>query len=271
MKKFLTRLACNLFPHQMLNVANDHMRNPKVKKLRNNEEMVLDMAEKKQLDFEGFKVMTYTWKGGDKRILLIHGWEGQAGNFSDIVLRLHEIGYTVYAFDAPSHGHSSSGDTSPFQFAALTGYLIQHLQVKELMSHSFGGVATVYSLAQMNQYPIDKYVLLTCPDKFIERIDSVVDQLGITEKVRSMLINKLETDLNVSVDGLAVSHSVKNINVKEALVLHDVADGVLPIQQAKRVVDNWPVAKMIEIEGTGHFRILRDEETLEHIERFLIA
>lgn len=101
MKKFLIGIASNLFPGMITSFAYKELTNPQVHKLRKNELATLEKATKEKYRFKGFDIQLYTWEGGDKKILLIHGWEGQAGNFSDIIEALLIQGYTVYSFDGP--------------------------------------------------------------------------------------------------------------------------------------------------------------------------
>lgn len=269
MKKKIVKLASKLFPTAVTNFALDQLMNPQVRKLRENELEVLDQAEKEIFKFNTFDIQLYTWKGGEKTILLIHGWEGQAGNFSDIIVSLLDDGYTVYAFDGPSHGFSSKGKTSLTDFADLVGVLIRKFKTKHLISHSFGGVATTYALHSNLDLEIDKYVLMTTPDKFEERIDEVSEMVGINEKVKNKVISKLEKESNMKVNSLNVSDFVKNINVKSALIFHDKNDKIIPIERSRNVQKNWNVCDFKIVEGTGHFRILRTKEVIDDVLSFL--
>jgi pimeloyl-ACP methyl ester carboxylesterase len=269
MKKKSIRIASLLFPGIIANFAYKKLTNPQVRKLRENELITLDKAEKERMRFKEFDIQLYSWKGGDKKILLIHGWEGQAGNFSDIIEQLLSNGYTVYAFDGPSHGYSSKGKTSLFEFSDLVGTLIQKNNIKLLISHSFGGVATTFALYNNSNLQIDKYVLLTTPDKFIERIDEVSESVGISTKVRKRLIHRLEKETKMNVKALNVSGFVKFISVKKALIIHDKDDKVIPIKYSLNVHKNWNESEFKEVEGTGHFRILRSKEVIETIIDYL--
>ncbi|MFS4492185.1 alpha/beta fold hydrolase [Maribacter sp. 2308TA10-17] len=269
MKKLLVRIASTLFPAAITSYAYQQLTNPQVRKLRESELGILDKADKEKLRFKNFDIQLYTWPGGTKKILLIHGWEGQAGNFTDLITPLLNAGYTVYSFDAPSHGFSSKGETSLFEFTELVGLLIRKYELNTLISHSFGGVATTYALFENQDLQIEKYVLLTTPDKFSERIDDVADMVGITEKVKSRLISRLEKETGMDLKILNVSKFVQSIHVKSALIIHDTNDKVIPIARSKNVHKNWPEARFKEIEGTGHFRILRTKSVIDAIVDFL--
>ena len=269
MRKSLVKIASRIIPNLVVSFAYKQLANPQIRKLRDNELRTLEKAEREDFPFEGFNIKLYTWKGGNDKVLLIHGWEGQAGNFSDLVESLIEKGYTVYSFDGPSHGFSSKGKTSLFEFTDLVGVLIKKFGVSNLISHSFGGVATTYALYKNQDIEIDKYALLTTPDKFTERIDDVVNTVGITNGVKKRLIKKLEIEAKADVNSLNVSDFVKSINVKKSIIIHDKNDKVIPITSSLNVHRNWNVSTFKEIQGTGHFRILRTQSVIEDVVNFL--
>ncbi|MEL7121192.1 MAG: hypothetical protein AAFO07_17210, partial [Bacteroidota bacterium] len=111
--------------------------------------------------------------------------------------------------------------------------------------------------------------LLTTPDKFIERIDDVASAVGITDNVKNKLIRKLEKETQKDVKNLNVSKFVKEINVKKAIIIHDKNDKVIPISRSMNVHRNWKASKFKEIQGTGHFRILRTESVISDVIEFM--
>lgn len=269
MKRTLTKMVSTLFPSQVVAFAFDRLTNPQVKKLRANELAVLEKSSKEILKFQGFDIQLYTWKGGDNKVLMVHGWEGQAGNFADLIEVLVQHNYTVHAFDAPSHGFSSGGRTSLFGFTELVGVLIRKYAVSKLVSHSFGGVATTFALFNNKDLEIERYVLLTTPDKFTERIDDVAEQIGITNKVKRKLIDRLEKDTQLDVNSLNVSRFVQSINVSKSLIIHDKEDKVVPLHRSKNVHKHWKNSEFMVVEGTGHFRILRTKAVIDKTLKFL--
>jgi pimeloyl-ACP methyl ester carboxylesterase len=269
MKKLFIKILSILFPDQMTRFAYRQLTNPQIRKLRENEMETLDKADKNVFRFKGFDIQTYQWTAGAEKILLIHGWEGQAGNFATLIRRLLDENYTVYAFDGPSHGFSSKGATSLFEFTELVGILIRKWDVTKLVSHSFGGVATTYALYTNPDLKVDRYVLLTAPDTFSERIDIVSAAVGITGKVKSKLIQRFEMETSMKINDMAVSEWVKKVNVEHALIIHDKNDNVIPVDQARNVSKNWMGAELLEIEGTGHFKILGTQSVLDTTIGFL--
>ncbi len=242
---------------------------PQVSKLRDYEMKLLEDAVQDDISCGGFRIRTYRWGEGSKSILMVHGWEGQAGNFADIVPRLIDDGFCVYAFDGPAHGSSSKGEASIFAFMDTLTFMIHKIEPTYLLSHSFGGVATTYVLSRHPEFLIEKYVLMTTPDRFTERIQSISNQVGMSSKAISILIDRIEKKYNIYVPDMNVSDFVKRVNVKQALILHDENDSVIPLSQSQNVADKWDACRLQIVHGTGHFRILRDEVVLEKICTFL--
>lgn len=270
LKKKLVSILSHIFPETFTNIAFEKLTNPQLVKLRENEQEVLRLAQQGDIPFKDFRIRTYHWPGEGESVLLIHGWEGQAGNFADIIRRLIETGVDIHAFDAPAHGLSSQGRTSPIEFAELVAHLVGQLGVKRTVSHSFGGVAISYALFQNRELSLDRAVLITTPDRFSDRIADVAEKVGVSQKVRKRLVQRMQ-NANIDVSKFNVSDFVKHIDVSHALILHDREDRVIPISQSRNVHLNWPQAEFVEVEGTGHFRILRTPHVIDHIVDFITA
>jgi pimeloyl-ACP methyl ester carboxylesterase len=269
LKKSFVRLGSSLFPGYFTEKAYDILVNPQVRKLRDHELEVLNKSKQSDFSFQDFTIKTYVWNEGFEPVLLVHGWEGQAGNFADIIDALVSAGFTVYSFDAPSHGFSSRGETSLIEFTELVGEMIRLTEAEKVVSHSFGGVATTSALFQNRDLSLKKYGLLTTPDRFSQRLDQVEDQVGITKKVRDRLAARMEAELGMKSEELNVSDWVKEINVNEAKIWHGKSDRVIPMHQSKTVAASWSEATLKEVENVGHFAILRDKGVIAELVDFL--
>ena len=270
MKKQFIKILSTISPSMVAEIAYSTLTNPQRKKLRAHELEFLDKAQKEKIKFGEFDIQTYKWgKPEGEKILLIHGWEGQAGNFTDIINELLKNHYYIISFDGPSHGFSSKGKTSLFEFSDLVGKMIKDYGCKKLISHSFGGVATTFALSQNQDLQIDSYVLLTTPDKFSQRIADVAELTGVSDGVVRRLRSRLEEELDVEIDALNVSDFVKSIQVNRSMIIHDKDDKIIPIDRSKNVHENWEGNIFVEIEGTGHFRILRTESVLKQVLEFI--
>ncbi len=269
MKKKIIGVSSKIFPRTVAYYTYKLLTNPQLKKIRQHEIEVLDKANKKIIPFRKFNIQLYEWGNkNNEPILLVHGWEGHSGNFSDIIEQLLQNNYYILAFDAPSHGSSSKGQTNMLEFSDLIIHLLGKYKPKKIISHSFGAVVTTYALNR-SAFQIDKYVLITTPDTFLERINSISNQVGISKKAQIKLIKRLESEIKTKVSSISVSKFVENVSVKKALIIHDKNDKVIPIKQAKLVNKNWNNCTLEEIENTGHFRILREPFVITRILDFL--
>lgn len=271
MKKSVLHAVSGLFPAVFVSYAYKKLTSPQVHKLREHEEEVLAKSLETTYRFRDFSIQLYEWKAGPEKVLLIHGWEGQAGNFADLIEKFQAKNVTVVAFDGPGHGKSSRNarGTSLFEFADLVVELIREFEIRKLVSHSFGGVATTYALSQYPEFRIDKYVLFTTPNRFLTRIDEVATQVGLHRRVKTRLLKRLEKKIDLQLSELNVEDFVQDIGVKEALILHDTHDRVLHVDESRQVAKKWEAAILEEVTHTGHFRILRTEMVLERAVSFL--
>ena len=53
------------------------------------------------------------------------------------------------------------------------------------------------------------------------------------------------------------------------LILHEKHDRFIPISRSRNVQKNWKNCTLVELENTGHFRILHDPNALQHAIDFL--
>lgn len=270
MKQKFTWFFATLFPDFFVKKAFTYLVSPMQFKVRPYEKTILDKAQKSRMSFNDFDIQLYQWGNGNKKILLVHGWEGHAGNFAAIIDRLLQEDYTVLSFDGPSHGASSHGKTSSFEFIDLVVTLIRDHQPTQLISHSFGSVASIIALGKNPDLNIERYIGITVPNKFRERLEEIAKYLGLPYIVVSRLITKIEAEHNIKVDEINVEDYARKSSVEKALLLHDTNDRVLPVEKSREVASKWPAARIIEVTETGHYKILTAEKVLNKVMDFLI-
>ncbi len=244
------------------------MSNPRIKKLRDFENEVLDKALKKTIRFNQFEIQTYQWGSlEDKTAFLVHGWEGQAGNFGGVVPVLLEKGYKVISFDAPAHGYSSKGATNMFEYIALVSQLIREHQPQFVLSHSFGSIASAVALTENQHLDIAQWIMVTSPFSFRQRLEGIRQMVNVTDRTISRLIQQIENDTKERVDDLSMKKYCTQIsNVDQISIIHSLDDKILPIASSRQVHEQLPDAEMIELKGMGHYRILWSEELKQIIE-----
>lgn len=246
--------------------------NPRVNKLRDFESEVLDQAFKSSFQFNRFEIQKYTWgETSNKIALMVHGWEGHAGNFGGLVSILTSKGYRVIAFDAPSHGNSTKAPTNLFDYIAVVSKLVKEHQPDLIVSHSFGSIASAVALTENPEIQINQWILVTSPYSFGERLEEVKNIAKVTDRTISRLIRKFETDTKQVVAKMNMTEYCSQIkNINEALIIHSVDDQILPIQTSRRVHAVLPQSEMIELKKLGHYRILWSAELKEIVKERVV-
>ncbi|MEL6251493.1 MAG: alpha/beta hydrolase [Bacteroidota bacterium] len=238
------------------------MSNPRKRRLKDFEEEVLDRAKQERIPFGKFEIQTYAWGNPEnKSVFLIHGWEGQAGNFGALVDILLEKGYYVQAFDGPSHGKSTIGKTNMFEFVDLVELLLRKYQPETVVSHSFGSVTSVIALGRNPQIKVKKWLLVTTPHNFRNRIKQVSEFLGLTDRTVSKVIDQLESNTQMKVDEMNMAYYGPQVShIEEITIVHSQSDKVIPIESAHFTHEHMPQSTLYELDGMGHYAILWSKE-----------
>lgn len=213
--------------------------------------------------YESFEIATYKWGNSDKKALLIHGWEGRAANFGAIVPVLIEKGYEVHSFDSVGHGDSSKKSGTLLDFPRIIMHFLKEKHYDLLLTHSMGSIMTFYALQELQPYQQHKMLVMTTPDTFHERLRQVAKMIGLGEPTVEALIKHIRKNTGFEPLDLNAHDFVKNIQVNEIHFIHDKADSMIPIQFSHDVQQALGKGNVIEIEGTGHFRMLWSEKVLD--------
>lgn len=267
--KILDRLSPSLAARKMYTV----MTNPRVRKLRDFEEEVLNQADQQSIPFKGFKIQTYRWgDAGGKTALIVHGWEGQAGNFGSLIPDLVNQGYQVVAYDAPAHGRSSKGKTNMFDIPDLTGLLLAAHQPELIISHSFGSVITAMSLKKYPEVQVKDWIMITTPYIYINYIKGVSKYFGLSHKTLQKLIALVEVNLGEPIENLNMASYCSSLeNIDRATIIHSIHDKVIPIDSARQTNAGFAKAQLIELENLGHYGILWSDQTQKIVNNIITA
>lgn len=254
------------------------MSTPRAYPSKPREQAILKKAEQSTIPYRSGKIALYRWGHelvkSAPTVLLVHGWEGRASNFGGIIEKLFADGWTVLAFDAPSHGGSDVQSTSMFDFTECVGNLLKDHQVNAIIAHSFGCVATTVSLSRNRSLSLAKLVMIASPNRFEDRLQQMVDLFQLSPQTVETLRSMLQRQANYPIFDFAISDLGVQIQVPDRLLFHDMADQVSLFSWSKEIADAWAqeentVSKLVPIEGTGHNRILWDYDVINHIADFL--
>ena len=258
-----------IFPSVAARKVYHLMSNPRIHKLREFELKALDRSVKEWVKFKSFEIQKYTWgSAGNPVALLIHGWEGQAGNFGAMIDLLLEKEYQVIAYDAPSHGGSSKGNTSMFEYADFVTERLKVHKPRVILSHSFGSVTAAFALKENSDVHVRQWYLITTPYHFRDRINEMAEFIGVSDRTIKRLISNLEKNINIPLNDLNMEVYGGNlINLDEAFIIHSSSDRVIPIEKARLTHKAIPQSNLIELENLGHYRILWSNQLLDILKK----
>lgn len=208
---------------------------------------------------------------GGELVILVHGWDSNAGSMSMIAHAMARQGKRVISFNLPGHAFSPSRYTNLVEckeaFLAVVDFLDPRKPFS-VVAHSFGSAVTVYSLSKGN-YSIDKLVLLTNPNKIETIFRDFKDIIGLGDRAYKRLLRLSLEKLGEPLSKLSVQENLKKIDYQGLLLIHDRLDKVLPYKHSVEVNSEIEDAKLITLEGVGHYKMLWNPEVIDRTVGFV--
>lgn len=224
------------------------------------------VAERFGVSSDGGQLAPWNW-GAGPTVVLAHGWNGSAAQFSRFIRPLVEAGFRVVAFDQPAHGHSSGRRTTVLKMAEALQSIARAVgPLHAVVAHSLGATAT--ALALFDNLPATRVVLVAPPAAPQHFIGLLAGGLGLSpERTEGMLL-QVQRDVGVHLESLDIRRVAGWIR-QPALLFHDVADREVPFDHGRAIAEAWPGARFVPLEHLGHTRPLADTEVLRAAVAFL--
>ncbi len=233
-------------------------------KVRSHERAVMAQASTETLTVRGQRVVVYRWGGGERPVLLMHGWESRGARFSLLAEQLRAKGYSPITFDAPGHGESEDNKTTIVDYLAISEALHQRYgQFEAVVAHSFGVLCAFYALKQ--GVGARCAVAISGVSDFRYLLDTFSSQLGLLASTKAALRERIEglfAPLPDIWNRFTVTHDTQGL-AQPVLVIHDRQDDTVAFSQARLTAEHFGGrARLIATGGLGHNRILRDASVL---------
>ena len=200
-------------------------------------------------------------------VLLVHGWESNAGSMKGIANSLIEQGYRVVWFDLPAHGNDLNKRCNLKSSRAYLESIIKHEHIISgefsVVAHSLGSLIASYTLAQLNLSP-KKLVLLTFPKSFLHILDQFAQKTGANNRVINHIVARAEKLLGHTVDSLHMAQLISNVAAEKTIIIHDEDDRVFPIEHS---IELTPRCQLIRVTGTGHYKMLWSDQVLQTLKQ----
>jgi pimeloyl-ACP methyl ester carboxylesterase len=178
-------------------------------------------------------------------------------------------GFRVLAFDNHAHDNTPGKATDLFKQSAVQCALAKKVgPIRAIITHSFGGMVTAYSLNQ-GLYT-QKIVCISSPSHFDFLLARFSSSLHLPKSIQNYMIkrfkNKYGDDL---VERVSSTNTSKSLGHIPALLIHDENDIDVPISESEQLHQAWPNSQMIRTKDLGHRRILYDAQVIENTVNFL--
>lgn len=211
---------------------------------------------------------TYTWKGNETKILLVHGWESNASRWQKTLPHLQKSGSTIIAIDAPAHGQSSGKEFNVPLYAEFINKAVEKYQPNIIIGHSIGGAACVYHQYLFPNTSINKMVILGAPSDLKTLIDNYISMLSLNTRMLSLLESKFVSRFNFKLEDFSGQKFASQFNIP-GLIAHDATDTIVAFDEGKKIASSWKNSKFIETNGLGHG--MHDDELYQQVIEFLFS
>jgi pimeloyl-ACP methyl ester carboxylesterase len=233
----------------------------------------------------GLKVQCYAWfpangqgrlRKPKGRILLCHGWEGYALNFSLLVSKALEAGYEVHAFDHLAHGHSEgtlSGLPTVLDtlLTVATHLKNTHGTIDVLVGHSLGGAGAAWAVAHQAIAP--KRLVLMAPFYDTYTLSSLWAKAHfLSDNVRAALQKGLEDDTGKKFADFMPTALAPLLNAQShlsVLIVHDKADKITAFKHSATMAKWGKRVTLREVRKLGHIEILANEACADAVIDFI--
>jgi pimeloyl-ACP methyl ester carboxylesterase len=234
------------------------------------DQAVLARGKNSRIPFDDGELAVTTWEGNGPSVLLMHGWGGARAQMTGFVDPLLAAGYRLVAYDQPAHGESDGKMTNVLEIAPTMDLVMKHEgKFAAIIAHSFGTLITSYALVKRNFPPPARLVYFGSFNRLMDALPRFQAQAKLPDAIIDGLRVMIHENFGEGVlDEIVNETLTQQINIP-ALMFHDTADNVTPVEDSRAIAKEWKSALYIETEGLGHRGALQSKEIHERVVKFL--
>ncbi len=248
---------------------------PEEKRLVAHSAGIFSAAEKLTHDGVAGEIPVWHWPGepGSRKVLLLHGWGGQAGLMGALVAPLMARGYEVVIPDLPGQGAAKGGAVD----TRLSAITILELNCRFgpfhcLIGHSLGGLLALMVTAGHEaiggKAHVSKLVTLNSPVSLGAVIAGLGGAIGLSPRVIDQVSAMAERDLGYCLNDTHAQQLLDEANVP-ALTFHDADDPFIPHDGSLAQLAHHAQKVSHTTDGLGHISVLEDKTVIGRIVAFV--
>jgi pimeloyl-ACP methyl ester carboxylesterase len=260
LRRMAFRLLWQVSPRHAIERAERVLLTPPRQPFSDDEFRKLEEASLLPMPLVSGRLIAWRWgRAADPVVVLVHGWGGRGTQLRSFIEPLLARGFSVVAYDAPGHGMTGGAESSlPHMLQGLTTVLDHLGQVHAIVGHSLGGA--VAAMAMARRPAVKRAVLIAPPASLADSSRRIADALQWPEALRAAVQRRIEYRFGMNWSEFEAERAGGE---QPLLVIHDRQDREVPFAEGKRHLSSWPQARMMEVQGLGHRRVLDDSAVIE--------
>ena len=212
-------------------------------------------------------VAAWSW-GRGPAVLLAHGWGGTAADMVPLAEELQRAGYRAVLFDFPAHGRSLGKRTNMVEWLRVMRAVAAAVgPLHAVVGHSFGAATITIALAEHGM-DVRGAVLLAPvigPTLFVDRFTGMI---GLPPARAEGMMRHIARTVGREPATLDARRAAAGLRVP-ALIVHDPEDREVPWAHGAEIANAWLGSRMVQADGLGHRRLLRDPAVLAGAMEFI--
>lgn len=211
----------------------------------------LDSATVEVFKHGGNDIQTYRWGSGDRKILLLHGWQSHTYRWKIYIEYLSKE-YSVYSLDAPGHGLSGGKLFNvPLYSEVIEEQIARMGDLDTIIAHSLGSFAALYTFYRNPELPVKKMIALASPGEAQEFLDFYTQTLQLSKKSARLVSDHFEKTFQKAPGYFSAPAFASALKIP-GLIIHDEDDSETSFHHAERIHSAWKNSKLIKTKGYGH-------------------
>lgn len=253
-----------VFPGGAAKTAMSLMMSPRISNSKRNE-LMNDFDSVHSLGESGFLSVR---GDGPVKVLVVHGWSGWLGQFSELINRLDTQRYTVYGLHPPGHGLCDASRSHPGRFieAIVAAREFAGRDFDIAVGHSMGAGTLAYVAAHERCF--GKIVLIAGPSTIRGVLRRFSEFLNLGTRCRAKFFSKVENEVGLSTEAMDLRIVGAAIRAP-ALIIHDEKDREIPFSEAVELNDAIVNSVVFQTRNLGHKRILKAPMVIDRIMDFI--
>lgn len=257
-----------IFPKAIENFVREKFFTPYTKPLTKVQRKWINSATPFQVVSREKKIQL--WKAGEgPSLLFVHGWNGRGVQFQRFFHPVLDSGYSVIFFDAPAHGNSDGERTNYLEVTASIKSIFDHEIGKDIVGiigHSLGASAVINHLSR---HPSEIPIVLVAPAlRLMELLFTSFQLHGIPDQVSTKLVGEVEEEFQLPLETQNPIDLIKQLT-NDILIIHDKKDKTTPIGPSAQIAKELENIELLETEGFGHNRLLKQKHIIDNAISFL--